>query len=129
MDGSELKQMKADLLSRREVLGVLIHRGDGEATDPTGDQAEIIDMAQASEQLDRDKSLVEQEHKELEAIDRALEKMATAGYGICEDCDEEILSKRLLVLPEARLCAHCQAFEEKRQVRGSRHGVANYAVR
>jgi len=82
-----------------------------------GGSAEIIDIAQSIEQIDRDKSLAEQERRDLYAIERALTKMATGAFGVCEECDEEILARRLMVLPEARLCARCQAFEERQQGR------------
>jgi DnaK suppressor protein len=79
--------------------------------------AEIIDIAQALEQLGRDTSLKEAERRELLAVEKALAKMATGSFGICEDCGEEIPQKRLMVLPEARLCAHCQAYEERQASR------------
>lgn len=78
---------------------------------------EIIDIAQSLEQLDRDKSLAEQERRELQAIERALAKIATGSFGVCEDCDEDILLKRLQIVPEARLCAKCQAVDERQQSR------------
>jgi DnaK suppressor protein len=44
-------------------------------------------------------------------IDRALAKLIDAGddFGICEDCEEEIASKRLALVPYATLCVACQA--------------------
>jgi DnaK suppressor protein len=82
-----------------------------------GYSAEVVDIAQSLEQIDRDKSLAEQERRELTAIERALVKIATGAFGVCEDCDEDIPAKRLIVLPEARLCAKCQEFEERQQGR------------
>ena len=70
-------------------------------------------MAQSLEQMDRDTSLAEQERREMLAIERALAKMSTGSFGVCEDCSEEIPPKRLIAIPSARLCAHCQAFEER----------------
>ncbi len=47
-------------------------------------------------------------------IDRALAKLADApeDFGLCEDCDEEIASKRLALVPYATLCVACQAKRE-----------------
>jgi DnaK suppressor protein len=44
-------------------------------------------------------------------IDRALRKLADApeDYGLCEDCEEPIASKRLALMPHALLCPACQA--------------------
>jgi DnaK suppressor protein len=46
-----------------------------------------------------------------------LQKLAGGTFGICEDCDEHIPPRRLMAVPEARLCARCQEFEEKSQSR------------
>src|SRR6185436_16474951 len=49
--------------------------------------------------------------RELGLIDRALRKLAEEPeeYGVCEDCGEDILDKRLEVMPFAQYCAECQA--------------------
>lgn len=123
MDGNVLKQIRENLLARWKRIGKVSSDTFAEAQKAVGDSsyptAEMMDVAQSLEQMGRDSSLAEQERRELLAIERALSKMATGSFGICEDCGEEIPSKRLLVLPEARLCAHCQAFEEKQSSRMS----------
>ncbi len=85
--------------------------------DRVDSQAEMVDIAQSLEHLGRTASLQEQELREIQAIDRALAKIASVGFGVCEDCDEEIPEKRLLVVPEARLCARCQAIRERESAR------------
>lgn len=118
MDGSTLQQIRDVLLNRRRSIHHSLERNGSWKTEeaPSG-TAEIIDIAQSLEQIDRDSSLAEQERRELTAIERALTKMATGAFGICEECDEDIIAKRLMVLPEARLCARCQTFEERQQGR------------
>ena len=81
--------------------------------DRVDSQAEMIDIAQSLEQLGRNSSIQEQELRELQAIDRAIAKLATMNYGTCEDCDEEIPERRLLAVPEARLCTRCQSIRER----------------
>jgi len=128
MDGTSLQQIRNVLLNRRrEMSGGVNKQRELNPLEMVGlgHQAEIIDMAQALEQMDRDTSLAEQERRELLAIERALAKMATGNFGVCEECEEEIPSKRLMVLPEARLCAKCQAFEERQQ--GRMRGLAHVA--
>jgi len=44
---------------------------------------------------------------------KALTMIKIGKYGICEDCGEMIDTDRLMVYPEATLCAHCQAKKEK----------------
>lgn len=117
MDGSTLQQIRSALLARWRK----IENDQSQNTKPGDEifpsQAEIIDMAQALEQMGRDASLQEAERRELLAIEKALAKMATGSFGICEDCGEEIPHKRLLVVPEARLCANCQTIEERQNAR------------
>jgi DnaK suppressor protein len=49
-------------------------------------------------------------------IDRALAKLTDApeDFGICEECEEEIASKRLALVPYATLCVACQAKRDPR---------------
>jgi DnaK suppressor protein len=123
MDGHTMEQVRELLLQRWKKIERSSQR-DGAPVDEVLPQAEMIDMAQSLEQIGRDTSLKEQERRELLAIERALSKLASGAFGTCEDCGEEIPSKRLLVLPEARLCANCQAFEERQNARMRSSGAA-----
>ncbi|OFZ19697.1 MAG: hypothetical protein A2X94_16715 [Bdellovibrionales bacterium GWB1_55_8] len=125
MDGKTMEEVRKALLARRQHLQK--DEGKDQPTEiPDNDtpQAEIIDIAQTLEQLDRDMSLAEQERRELIAIERALSKMATPSFGVCEDCGEEIPARRLIAVPEARFCANCQAMEERQNIRGRLSGIA-----
>ena len=112
MDGKTLQQLRGVLLSRWSRFGQASMEVPLHAEGDAG-SAELIDIAQALEQMGRDASLKEVERRELLAVERALAKMATGNFGVCEDCGDEIPARRLMVLPEARLCAQCQTFEEK----------------
>jgi DnaK suppressor protein len=118
MDGHMLEKIRGLLLARWTRSGDLAKKDvESIGEEEPNNSAEIIDIAQALEQLGRDTSLKEAERRELLAVEKALAKMANGSFGICEDCGEEIPQKRLLVLPEARLCAHCQAYEERQASR------------
>lgn len=121
MDGTELQKIRDQLLERRERINQHFEhaRENGSVMDIAGNQAEIIDLAQAMEQLDRNRSLAEQERREREMIERALAKMAVGSYGICEECEEDIPERRLSAVPMARLCARCQELEERLMSRNS----------
>ena len=43
----------------------------------------------------------------LEQIEKALKKIKTQKYGICEKCKKEIEPERLKVAPEAKFCIKC----------------------
>jgi DnaK suppressor protein len=118
MDGKTLEQIRDALLERwkrndrsSELASEFV---DTVINTPS---AEIIDVAQNLEQMGRDASLAEQERRDLVAVEKALAKMATGSFGVCEDCGEDIPSRRLIVLPQARLCAQCQALEERQTAR------------
>jgi phage/conjugal plasmid C-4 type zinc finger TraR family protein len=127
MDGFTLQQIKDSLLARWKRMGKDKKDRQSEISADNylnPPHAEVIDIAQSLEQIGRDTSLQEAERRELLAIERALTKMATGSFGMCEECGEEIPSKRLVVLPEARLCAHCQAYEERQNSRTRSPGMA-----
>ncbi|MEN9722817.1 MAG: DnaK suppressor protein [Pseudomonadota bacterium] len=115
MDRLFLQKLRQDLEDKRQRLGQGLSRLDlsqGE-WDRVDSQAEMVDIAQSLEQLGRDSSILEQELRELQAIEQAIARMTSLRFGFCEDCDEEIPEKRLLAIPEARLCTRCQAVRER----------------
>ncbi|RPJ42984.1 MAG: TraR/DksA family transcriptional regulator [Candidatus Latescibacterota bacterium] len=46
-------------------------------------------------------------------IDRALERIRSGTYGLCEECEQPIATERLEVVPHARLCSACKEKEEQ----------------
>ncbi len=51
---------------------------------------------------------------EIEAIDRALGRIANGTYGRCEECGSRIALSRLRALPTATLCLRCAETRERR---------------
>jgi RNA polymerase-binding protein DksA len=124
MDGKTLAEIRDSLLNKWKSIDKHSVHAIDHPDDLYEPHAEMIDLAQSLEQIGRDASLREVERRELLAVERALAKMSVGNFGVCEDCAEEIPAKRLMVLPEARLCAHCQAFEEKQTARTRLTGVS-----
>ncbi|GAB4292070.1 MAG: TraR/DksA C4-type zinc finger protein [Thiohalomonadaceae bacterium] len=50
---------------------------------------------------------------ELREVEAALVRIATGGYGLCEDCGIDIPYARLQAYPAARRCIEHQALHEK----------------
>ena len=50
-------------------------------------------------------------------VDRALDRLATGSYGLCDECHQPIPSKRLEARPTATLCVSCQAKREAQAAR------------
>jgi DnaK suppressor protein len=53
------------------------------------------------------------ERHELDEVDAAQRRLQAGVFGVCESCHRTIPLKRLRAVPTARLCATCQAREER----------------
>jgi RNA polymerase-binding transcription factor DksA len=86
--------------------------------DPFIDTSRLIDNAspdtEAAEQFGhaRTTAIKEQIDKKIVQTRKALTRVKIGKYGICEDCGQMIDTDRLVVYPEATLCAKCQAKRE-----------------
>ncbi len=58
---------------------------------------------------ERDLALSAQARAAVDEIDRALAKMDTGTYGVCERCGNPIPKARLKALPYAALCVACKS--------------------
>lgn len=87
--------------------------------DPFNDPSRTSDNASpdtdAAEQFGhaRTSALKSQIDKKMIQTRKALTRVKIGKYGICEDCTNMINTDRLMVYPEATLCAKCQVKHEK----------------
>ena len=58
-------------------------------------------------------SLSEMDRKQILLVQDALRRIDRSEYGLCLQCGQEILRKRLEVAPWARHCVRCQELEER----------------
>ena len=90
-----------------------------EKEDPFEDSSRLMDNASpdadAEEQFGHARSAAIKEELERKIIQtrKALTRIKIGKYGICEDCGEMIDTDRLMIYPEATLCAKCQKKREK----------------
>lgn len=90
-----------------------------EKEDPFKDESRILDNASpdtdAAEQYGHARTSAIKEQLERKAVQtkKALARIKIGKYGHCEDCSEMIDTDRLMVYPEATLCAKCQTKREK----------------
>ncbi len=104
--------VRHQLLARRDQLRgelrthLLAARGvvvdDAPAVDADAGDDALIDLM-------RDLNLAEldRDARELEAIGRALDRMDSGEYGVCQDCGEAIGQPRLSANPHAVQCIAC----------------------
>lgn len=98
---------------------LLKRRKEIDKEDPFKDTTRLIDNASpdadAAEQFGhaRTSAIKEQLDKKIIQTKKALTMIKIGKYGVCEDCSKMIDTDRLMVYPEATLCAKCQAKREK----------------
>ena len=87
--------------------------------DPFKDKSRLSDNASpdadAAEQFGHAKtSAIKREiDKKIIQTRKALSRVKVGKYGICEDCNKMINTDRLVIYPEATLCAACKKKREK----------------
>lgn len=69
-------------------------------------------------------AIAKQQHQELQEIEKALQKIASGEYGVCEMCGDDIGFQRLKVKPHAIYCIHCRELIDKpKQMKRSATGL------
>jgi DnaK suppressor protein len=106
----QLRDMRDGLLaqmtSQREGM---LGRADAAAahfSHPEDSHAQVISAK------DIEFAIGEQEGAELNAVNAALQRIASGSYGLCVDCGQAIAVARLQVSPEAARCIRCQEAAE-----------------
>ncbi|WP_147819820.1 TraR/DksA family transcriptional regulator [Salidesulfovibrio onnuriiensis] len=70
--------------------------------------ADDIDYASQLTQRNLNLALVERACAKARQIEKALQRMNSSDYGVCEECGENIGMARLKATPAAQLCIRCQ---------------------
>lgn len=82
--------------------------------------SDALDQALAQSARDIEAGRINRDQEVYRKVLSALKKFELGEFGICEDCEEEIPSNRLLVVPWAALCVPCQEKQERDQPRAPR---------
>ena len=104
----ELLRLKDELAKVELEMDDLIHSSSEGAGD---DQA---DAGTKTFDREHEMSLVINARDMVLQTERALERIDTKSYGLCEECGNTIGKARLQVFPRATLCMICKAKEERR---------------
>ncbi|MEH0422528.1 TraR/DksA family transcriptional regulator [Streptomyces sp. B21-083] len=105
---SEVLRLRAEITSSEQSLvGLMRDSGDGAGDDQADTGTKNItrehEMALAASARER---LVQDE--------RALERLDTGTYGLCENCGNPIGKARMQAFPRATLCVECKQKQERR---------------
>lgn len=108
----EIKEIEKRLLAMREEILERIKKNKQDADThevETGDEA---DQAGTSIEKEVGTELNSIAYKTLDQVEAALRRISKGIYGTCEYCRRPISKKRILALPFARYCIHCQVSNE-----------------
>jgi DnaK suppressor protein len=87
-----------------------IHHREAITIEQSPDQ---LDEIQTASERDLAISQIDRQSKQLRDVRAALCRIRDGGFGICEQCEEDIAPKRLAAIPWASLCIVCQEAEER----------------
>jgi DnaK suppressor protein len=99
---SHLRQAES-LKDEADALAAEMEPGESEFGEEGGEGGNL------SIERELDLVLSAQAKTAVEEIDRALAKIDSGSYGVCEKCGKEIPRARLKVLPHAPLCVACKS--------------------
>ncbi len=101
-----LLEMRRDLLNEVKAA-----RQSKFGSDYPGD---LCDCATSLMEAEYAYMLGDRLRQKLQLVERALDAIENGHYGICEECEEPINPKRLLIMPFTLLCVRCQSELERR---------------
>lgn len=105
---SEIALLRDEIAkAESELAERLADSVDGAGDDPT-------DTGAKAYQREHDLALAYNTRDLLAQTERAIERMESGTYGVCESCDNAVGKARLQAFPRATLCVKCKQREERR---------------
>ena len=96
-----------------EIVGDVEKAHHNKKSSEVEQMADISDDAARSYGKKLQGDLEEQEWVKLKQVEAALKKVEDGEYGICEQCEQEILETRLEIMPYTEFCIQCLSEMEK----------------
>lgn len=110
----KILEIRKSLVQQRETLlaeaGIKMNSPSDETIFP-----ELGDQASAEINRNFMLRLKERERKLIKKIDKAIEKIDSGTYGICDTCGQEISIKRLEARPVTTMCIECKTEQEQEE--------------
>ena len=115
MKKNKLKHFQSLLENiRTKIVGDVEKAHHNKKSNEVEQMADISDDAARSYGKKLQGDLEEQEWVKLKQVEAALKKVEDGEYGICEQCEQEILETRLEIMPYTEFCIQCLSEIEKR---------------
>ncbi len=104
----DVKRLEIELdQSAKELQDLMAESVDGAGADQA-------DVGSTSLERDAELSLAANQRDLLYQTKRALSRLDSGEYGVCESCQQPIGKLRLMAFPRATLCMNCKRLEERR---------------
>lgn len=114
MDRKKLDIYRKRLLEKREELRRAVAKTEQDGREADGEIAQdAADKAANSYTKEFLFHQSDDNHRLLQLIQDALNRMEDGSYGLCVECNEGVQQKRLDAVPWARHCKECQEKQEK----------------
>lgn len=94
---------RASLERERALLAEKVQELDSQGDELDYDD-NFADSAQVAAEMGENRVLYDQLRRDLDDIEKALERMDDGTYGTCEVCGDEIGDARLEIMPATRRC-------------------------
>ena len=105
------KDLKKRLLAERDLLIDKLKDNDLSVDD--SETPDPVDLAVRNYSKNVMLAVSENESRQLTLIDEALLRIEDDEYGECQNCENQINTKRLAAIPWARYCLDCQQLLEQ----------------
>jgi DnaK suppressor protein len=105
-----IKKIKTMLENEHSEIISQLKRNSNIDLDLQGDEVDHIQARTLALTLSQ---LVARNKEKLAKIELALKKIADGSFGVCNDCGEEINSKRIQFMPYISICVGCAENQEK----------------
>ncbi len=116
MSAEEMAQFRTVLEEKRVALVKAAQESlEQDMTLDTNEMPDEVDLASSEYIQSFALRLRGRERHFIDKIDKALKKIESGDFGICEDCEEPIGEKRLAARPETTLCIRCKEDQEREE--------------
>ena len=119
----EIEELRAKLdLLKCNILNSIQDSNDTISTLNSMSTSEEADISSFKSLAYIDENILKNNNRDLEYINRAIQKIEKNQYGKCEMCDEQIDIRRLRTKPYARFCITCREIYEKENLKSKTKG-------
>ncbi|MEZ5429126.1 MAG: TraR/DksA family transcriptional regulator [Pyrinomonadaceae bacterium] len=111
MNELNLEEIKEKLIAERELIISKLKENDLSIDD--SETPDPVDLAVKNYSKNVMMAVSENDSRQLILINEALERIEDDEYGLCQNCEQPIIAKRLDAIPWARYCLNCQELQEQ----------------